>query len=291
MRNKLISFCLIAWIFAVLPLTAAAQEFDAAKKGSISVTLVSPTTDQPVAGTELSVYYVASVNIDTEGNLRYVTNDAFDDSGISLEDPELISQLDVFVTEHKVTSEKIVTDARGTAVCRNLPLGLYFVKQNGMAVGESFCAPFVVTLPFQTEQGLMYDVDASPKTDVVHLVSVTVKKIWNTDKSTATANSVTVQLLRHGELVKTATLNEQNNWQVTYDNLTESDGYSIKEVNVPKGFTATYTQKGYVFTVTNTSTLAQTGQIIWPIPVLATAGLFFLMMGLVILRKSERSNA
>ena len=100
-----------------------------------------------------------------------------------------------------------------------------------------------------------------------------------------------MQLLRDGEVVKTATLNKQNKWQVVYEDLPASDGYSIKEVNVPKGYTATYTKKGYEFTVTNTSALIQTGQLVWPIPVLAVAGMFFLLLGVAILRKSENRNA
>ena len=91
--------------------------------------------------------------------------------------------------------------------------------------------------------------------------------------------------------METATLNKQNGWQITYPNLPESDAYSVKEVNVPKGYTATYAQKGYVFTVTNTPSLAQTGQLIWPIPVLAAAGLFFLLMGFAFLRKPEKNDA
>ena len=65
---------------------------------------------------------------------------------------------------------------------------------------------------------------------------------------------MTVQLLRGGKVVQTAVLNESNNWQITYTNMPESDAYSIKEVNIPKGFTATYKQEDYIFTVTNTST-------------------------------------
>ncbi len=103
--------------------------------------------------------------------------------------------------------------------------------------------------------------------------------------------SVTVQLLRGKEVVKTATLNKQNNWQITFDGLLESDSYSVKEVNVPQGFTATYRQKGNVFTVTNTPSLAQTGQMIWPIPVFALAGIVFLMVGFVILRKPGKQDA
>ena len=71
----------------------------------------------------------------------------------------------------------------------------------------------------------------------------------------------------------------------------ESDAYSIKEVNVPKGFIATYKQKGYVFTVTNTSTLIQTGQLIWPIPVLALIGVLLIAVGSMLLQKKRKPNA
>jgi uncharacterized surface anchored protein len=115
--------------------------------------------------------------------------------------------------------------------------------------------------------------------------------VWNTDKSTAAAKAVTVQLLKNGTVVKTATLNAQNNWQITYTNMPQSDAYSIKEENVPKGFTATYKRAGNVFTVTNTSTLIQTGQIIWPIPTLAISGLLFIAVGIALLQKKRKTYA
>ena len=77
----------------------------------------------------------------------------------------------------------------------------------------------------------------------------------------------------------------------TYTDMPESDAYSIKEVNVPKGFTATYKQNAYVFTVTNTSTLIQTGQLIWPIPVLALIGVLFIAVGSMLLQKKRKTNA
>ena len=75
------------------------------------------------------------------------------------------------------------------------------------------------------------------------------------------------------------------------DDMPESDVYSIVEVNVPKGFTATYSQSGYVFTVTNSASLIQTGQLIWPIPVLALAGLCLIAVGCIVLRKTRNENA
>lgn len=291
MIRKFLSVCLLACILATLPLTAMAQQLEPDRMGSISVALVSQDGTKLMEGAELSVFYVATVEADGNGTLRYSYTDAFDDCGVELDDPELAKILESFVSGKNIPTQKIVTDAHGKAICKDLPLGLYFVKQTGTVEGFAPCASFLVTLPMKTDSGLKYDVDASPKTDVERLVSITVRKVWNTDISTQIPDSVTIRLLRHGEVVQTAILSEENDWKITYSNLPESDGYSVKEVDIPRGFTATYTQKGDTFTVTNTASLAQTGQLIWPIPVLTVAGLFFLLAGLAILRKSGKNDA
>ena len=123
------------------------------------------------------------------------------------------------------------------------------------------------------------------------LTSITIKKVWNTDASTEVAKSVTVQLLQNGSVIKTAILDVQNNWQVTYNDMPQSDAYSVKEINIPRGFTATYSESGYVFTVTNSSTLIQTGQLIWPIPVLSISGMLLIGVGIIFLQKKRESNA
>jgi uncharacterized surface anchored protein len=241
-------------------------------------------------GAELSVFHIATVGADENGTLFYAYTDAFSDCGVELDDPELVKTLEAFVSGKNIPAQKIVTDAQGKAICKDLPLGLYFVKQTGAVEGFAPCASFLVTLPMKTDSGFRYDVDASPKTDVEKLVSITIRKIWNTDKSTTIPKSVTVQLLCYEEVVQTATLSAENDWQVTYTGLPESDGYRIREVDVPKGFTVTYTQQGYTFTATNTASLAQTGQLIWPIPVLAMAGLCLIAVGAAVLRKTRNKN-
>jgi N-acetyl-beta-hexosaminidase len=142
----------------------------------------------------------------------------------------------------------------------------------------------------ENEDGYVYEVNASPKTEVARLISITIRKVWNTDASTEAADRVTVQLLRNGNVVKTAILHAQNNWQVTYTGMPESDAYSIKEINVPKGFTATYSKTGYVFTATNTAALIQTGQLLWPIPVLAVSGMLLIAVGTMFMQKKRDTN-
>ena len=291
MGRKLISVFLIMFVLFIMPMTAFAQEFDADGVGSISVTLVDQGSKTPIKGAELSLYYVATVSLNSNNKLSYTFTDAFRDCGCALNDPALAVKLDAFVKDHSVSATKLVTDGQGSVTYGNLPLGLYFVKQTAAVAGYAPCTSFLVTVPNQTADGYVYDVNASPKTDVAKLTDITIKKVWNAGGASKAASSVTVQLLKDGVVIETATLSAKNNWQVTYKDMPESDAYSIVEQNIPKGFTATYSQKGYEFTVTNSASLAQTGQLIWPIPVLAMAGLCLIAIGTIVNRRTRDKNA
>jgi hypothetical protein len=259
--------------------------------GSISVTLVDPDGETPLAGAELSLYYVATVKLNEANRPSYTFTDAFAGCGAALDDPALTTVLDVFVQENATPVAKQVTDAQGAAVFTNLPLGLYFVKQTGTVENYVACTSFLVTVPNYNDEGYVYDVNATPKTDIAKLTSITIQKVWNTDESTSATDSVTVQLLKDGVVIATAVLNDENEWRIVYTNMPESDSYSIVEVDIPQGFVAAYTQNGYIFTVTNSAFLIQTGQLIWPIPVLALAGLCLIAVGCIVLRKTRNENA
>lgn len=291
MGRKIVVLCLTVVMLVTCVFTVSAEEFDPAKTGSISVTLTEQYEKAPIASAALSVYHIATVGINTDKKLNYIYTNAFAAIGIAIDDPDLATKLDAYLSENEVAAIKLCTDTNGTASCTDLPLGLYFVRQTNAVEGFAPCTPFLVTVPMESTDGYVYAVNASPKTEVAKLTSITIKKVWNTDASTKATDSVTVQLLLNDKVVQTAVLNERNNWQVTYTDMPESDAYSIKEVNVPKGFIATYKQKGYVFTVTNTSTLIQTGQLIWPIPVLALIGVLLIAVGSMLLQKKRKPNA
>ena len=291
MRGKIITFCVTILLLLTCSYTAFAEDFDWGKTGSISVTLIEKKQNEPIVGAELSVYYVATALLDTDGNLIYNYTEDFKQLDTAIDDKSLPTKLEAFVSQHRVSSVKMTTNAEGTALCDEIPLGLYFVKQTGEVEGFAPCTPFLVTVPYEKNGEYMFEVNASPKTEVARLTSITIKKVWNTDESTEVTESVTVQLLKNGSVIKTATLSKNNNWQITYNDMPESDAYSIKEVGVPKGFTATYKQDGYLFTVTNTSTLIHTGQLIWPIPVLAVSGMLLIAVGITLLQKKRKTNA
>lgn len=290
MSRKIIALFVTVLLLFACPCTVLAEEFDEEQLGAISVTLTDQKQNTPIVGAELSVYYVATVVMTDDGTLIYDYTEDFKQLDTAIDDGALVTKLDDFVSKNNLSSIKITTNAQGTAMCDELSLGLYFIKQEGAVDGFAPCKPFVVTVPNQNDGEYIYEVNATPKTEVERLVSITIKKVWNIDPAAKAPESVTVQLLKDGTLIKTATLNAENNWQITYGNMQESDAYSIKEVSVPKGFTATYTQEGYVFTVTNTSSLAQTGQLKWPIPVLAVGGMLLIAVGVLLLVKKRKVN-
>ena len=290
MKNKLIAAIMLVIISAAMCLPAFAQGFDSTALGSVSVRLSDPESGEPIAGAELSLYYAATVKLNSLGNLAYTFTPEFESCGAAINDPSLIRVLGGYVSSNLPAAAEAVTDADGKARFSALPLGLYFVKQTGAVKGYSDCRSFLVTVPYKTDGGYQYDVNASPKTEVEKLVDITVKKVWNTDDSTPITDSVTVQLVRDGNIVATATLNGQNNWSTVFEDMPKSDAYTIVEQNVPKGFTATYTQNGLEFTVTNTASLIDTGQLVWPIPILALAGMFFVAVGAVLLRRTNENN-
>ena len=86
--------------------------------------------------------------------------------------------------------------------------------------------------------------------------SVSVHKEWKLDDGGAAADSVTVQLYRNGVKYPggEVTLSKDNNWSHTWRPVyAYGDVWTVEEVNVPEGFTATVTKAAYLndFTVIN----------------------------------------
>lgn len=289
MKNKISSLFLVFIFILNMFSGVKAYQIDFNKTGSISVTLSDLENNQVIQGAKLAIYHIASINQDLENKVFYSYTDDFKDCGISLDDSQLSTKLDKVVNRDAYTY-LIETDNNGTASISNLPLGLYFVKQINSIEGYAPCISFLVTIPIVENNQYIYNVNASPKTEVEKLISLTIKKEWEADENAAIPNEVTIQLYKEDTVMKTAVLNDENDWQITYTNMPKSDAYSVKEINVPNGFTPIYEEYANIFTVTNVSSLINTGQLIWPIPLLGFAGIMFITIGIIVVRKSGTQN-
>lgn len=123
-------------------------------------------------------------------------------------------------------------------------------------------------------------------------LELTVVKKW-VDQDSKRPSSVQIDLLLDGKIVdgETVVLNSKNGWQASWEGLDPRLDWSVKESKVPAGYTASYRYKNGIWYVTNTGSLLQTGQLNWPIPVLAAAGLIILGAGLLLMRKRKEENA
>lgn len=274
----------IALLLSAVPAFAAgghAVEFG--RKGSITIGLHAQEDNVPISGAELSLYQAGELYYD-DGDLAVRTCGAFASSGISLTDIQkegLASELAEYAAKHNVEKTAVkTTDTQGKTSFEALPVGLYVVVQTKAAGGFALCEPFLVLLPMNEDGAWLYDINAEPKTDITRTMDITVKKVWNdSPKDASRPASVKIQLLNGDTVKDTVVLNAGNNWTYTWTGLEKSDRWSVREIDVPKGYTATYSNQQYTFTVTNTSTLVQTGQLNWPIPVLAGCGVLLFAAG------------
>jgi len=179
-------------------------------------------------------------------------------------------------------------------------------------------SPALYTLPRWDSSGnVTCDVQAEPKgTSTVtphETTDVTVLKVWNDAGSEDKRPlSITLVLLRDGVEFDTVMLTKDNNWRAAWTSLPAGSTWTVLERGVADGYTVTYTRDGNICTVTNTLTtnipdqpvpggnvtpgtpgtnipngpiptnggeLPKTGQLWWPVPVMAFLGLLFFAAG------------
>lgn len=122
--------------------------------------------------------------------------------------------------------------------------------------------------------------------------SLTVRKVWEDDNDPNRPDRVAVQLLEDGTPYgEPVILSASCGWVYTWNTLDGSGPWSVRETDIPRGYTPSYQVSGDTVTITNTAALIQTGQQNWPIPVLCGVGLTALAVGAVLLRKKKHGGA
>ncbi len=204
---------------------AGTPDLDFSEEGSITVTLYSDVDQASVTDGALTIYHVADLYLD-DGNMAYEYTEDFAGCTASLADPaetSLAAELEAYVESARIGGTTKAIGSDGTVDFTGLGLGLYLVVQTTGSTGYYSADPFVVTVPIAREDGWIYNVDASPKVEVLT---------------------------------------------------------PVPEPTTPD---TTPTPSG--------STLPQTGKLVWPIPILAAAGVLFCIAGVRMRRKGSRIHA
>ena len=286
MINK-VKLLLVSFIlFFGLSLTVNANTVDFTKKGSIEITL-KEGTDNFINNAEITLYYIAAAQ-EENSNLVFKLNDELADCSINLdnlEDANLVNDISMCSLENAVKHVSN-TDVNGIASFNDIDLGLYYVKQTKKVEGYSNFDSFLVAIPKVEEDVWTYDIKAKPKAEIYKVIDIIIEKKWNSN-SNILPSEVTIELYNDKELIDSVKLNKDNNWTYTFNDMRLSDKYHIKEVNIPKGYTPSYKENNYTFTVINTDTLAYTGQAFYPIIIFLSLGIILVLAGIKIIKTEE----
>lgn len=132
--------------------------------GSIHVNLYDSTNNKALSGGELTVYRVAEVQRKND-NLNFEYCGDFDGCAIELgdlTDSTLAGQLQEYLSDNAEGTVREV-DANGNVNFDDLELGLYLVVQTKASKGYKPVNSFLVSLPMAEDGEWNYEVDASPK--------------------------------------------------------------------------------------------------------------------------------
>lgn len=207
-----------------------------------------------------------------------------------------------------------VTDANGMASFPGLSQGRYLlVGRSHMLDGDVYEAePCLLTLPVQ-------DADGAPLAELLVETKIArrdgtlpgqwrVMLLWEDGEGSSRPPAVEVQLYRNAELFDTIRLDAAVNWQYTWTDSDPAGDWAVLE-SVPAGYRAEYERQGDTFVVRNIRLpeepettpdanpdpgeqsgpqLPQTGQLWWPVPVMALGGMILFLLGC--LRRKERRD-
>ena len=196
-----------------------------------------------------------------------------------------------------------VTDANGLAAFSGLKPGLYLVSGAPLEIAPwaySF-SPFIVSLPTRDQNdNWIYDVISDIKLERTPAVtSIEVVKLWSDEGYEKNRpNEIYVDLYQDGEQLMAAQLHAGNSWSYTFTNLPAAHTYTIQERKVPNGYEASYETVNGVLVVRNTykveatpvPEIPQTGQLWWPVPLLAGLGTILFVMGFIVHRKWSQEH-
>lgn len=272
--QRLIVLLLIA--VALLPLGANAAQSNA-------ITVQHVRDGLPITGARFQLYQVSSGN--------KTAHDAYAEVLRSQKTPLATGQ----------------TNSQGNLRFQGLADGTYLLTGTPFQMQEELCEPemILVTLPAKDVNGKPANiVILRPKfeiRDAQKEMQYTVIVLWEEvpgAKNKVHPETAEVFLYRNGSVAQSMVLGTAENWQYTW---TETDPSAIWAAleTVPQGYTVRYERQGNTLIIINTpivkqhqntteDKLPQTGQLWWPVPILAMSGFVLLLLGW--LRRKESRN-
>lgn len=269
----LAALTLLVWCAAP---ACALEVVDLSRTGSIKVSLYDSETSEAVGGGTLTLYRVAKVKKDN-ANLSFEYTNGFEDCGVELGDlseGELANQLAEKIAAIAESTTVEINDL-GVAEFGDLEVGLYLVVQTTAAENYNVINPFLVSVPIQENGKYVYDVDALPK------VGTAAKKTPEPPDTPDTPDIPDTPDTPEEENPNTPAAPGPDN----------PDGWVLgahgEKIYLNPEAPSPDNPNGYVM---GAHGLPQTGQLNWPIPVLAVTGVVLVAAGIKLKKETRKDE-
>lgn len=260
---------------------------------------------------QLRLYRIAEIDEDAS----FTLTEAYQDYRVALDDDAEAAALalESYINrDQKVPEAYAQTDENGVVRFENLETGIYLLLSNRVEK-DTFCyepLPVMVSLPSKSVEmsQYQYDVVINMKytkmniEDLPETIDMKVMKSWVGGSAQNQPKSIVATLLKDGFEHDKVELNQANNWQYEWKDLSNQSEWDVIEDKVPEHYTLKKNKNNLTIILTNTyddsdddsgnkkpPKAPDSGQLWWPVPLLVVAGLS-LIVGGFILRKKEDIN-
>lgn len=195
------------------------------------------------------------------------------------------------------------TAADGFLTFDGLTPGLYLMTGEKVMVDPWYYSfsPVLVSIPTRDmDDEWIYDVFSDIKLEKTPAyIDIPVVKVWEDNgKVSRRPHYLYADLFCDGKRIKTATLKPSNGWSHTFEHLPAEHVYTVKERTIPNGYKVTYETVNGVMVIKNTLPekptpvpgLPATGQLWWPVPLLAASGMILFVIGWITHRKWSQEH-
>lgn len=274
----LLAVCLV--VCYALPAFATSANLVSGRLGSIHVRLYDTHNDVPLRGGELALYQVATVKR-SGGSLSYAYTGDFTGCGVplgDLSDSTLADRLAKYLPTVPAIAAQQNVDEDGYADFTKLPQGLYLVMQTEASHGYEAIKPFLVSIPLPDGDSWIYDVDATPK------VGATIPETPETPDTPDVPD--TPDTPETPDTPDTPVEPETPDIPEQPDSPDTPVSPGTPDNPVSPGTPDTPVSPG----TSDKPVLPQTGQLNWPVPVLACSGVLLFAIGWVLNRQGKKQS-
>ena len=293
----------------------------------VSLTIINEYEEILLEGVEWNLYRVADRisegNYELSGN--FVGYDvSFEDQSASVL-AETASTLANYVVTDSIESDAYsVSDESGKVFFNSFTDGSKLTNGIYLALGSSVeldgkkytPVPMLMELASWSDENAQLVVYAKIQVEEIPFepVDYTVTKIWEDEEGEQyRPATVTVEIYCDGEVVETVELSEENDWSYSWTDTVGCE-WNVKEIDVPEYYKVVYRSDSSDYVIVNTfdsdlydgssssgqeeptptptppggDKRPQTGQLWWPVPVLALGGILLVVLGFRVLKTEEK---